>query len=215
MYFGFAATSEFPIGYHLPMALREMDPQELQHALQGLALGDEAAYTGIYEHYWHQIYHFSRTLTRDDATAQDVAQQVFYDLLVKQINFLGQSKFSSYLCRIAINKAADLGRKSSDRPNHVNIDDPGEYPDTADESRTSNPELAMEDRQTDASYRRCLDKLPSHQKVVLACYSQQMTETEIAKVIECAIGTVKSRLSTARASMRKCLEPWRREVQRA
>jgi RNA polymerase sigma-70 factor (ECF subfamily) len=197
------------------MAMIDMQPQELQLALQGLAAKDDDAFSKIYVHYRNQLCRFSRNLTRDDATAHDVAQLVFYDLWVKQINFMGQSKFSSYLCRIAINKAADLERKSSVKPIHVGVDDPGEYPDSADESRTSNPELALEDRQTDASYRRCLDKLPSNQKVVMAFYSQQMTETEIAQVVECAVGTVKSRLSTARASMRKCLDPWRREVQRA
>jgi DNA-directed RNA polymerase specialized sigma24 family protein len=74
----------------------------------------------------------------------------------------------------------------------------------------------MEDRQTDASYRKCLDKLPDVQKIVLAMdCALDMTETEIAIEVGCAIGTVKSRLSAARASMQRCLELWRQEVHSA
>ena len=200
------------------MAMNDMQPQELQLALKGLAAKEDDAYIKIYNHYRGQIYHFSRTLVRDDATAEDLAEEVIFDLLRKSFSFNSQSKFSTYLCQIARNKAVDLIRKkkSSEKYLHVNINDESEYEEIPDESRSSNPELAMEDRQTDASYRKCLDKLPDVQKIVLAMdCAMDMTETEIAIEVGCAIGTVKSRLSAARASMQRCLELWRQEVHSA
>lgn len=200
------------------MAMIDMQPQELQLALQGLAAKDGDAFSKIYLHYRDQIYRFSRTLMRDDATAEDVAGDVFYDLLRKPINFNNRSKFSSYLCTIARNKAVDLIRKkkNADKYPPENIDDEPEYPDIPDESRSSNPELALEDLQDDAQFRKCLDRLPDVQKEAIAMrYDEELTETEIAREVECAIGTVKSRLSTARASLQKCLGRWHREVLRA
>ena len=200
------------------MAMNDMEPQELQLALQGVAAQDRDAYSKIYSHYWDQIYRFSRNQFPDSATAEDVAEDVFFDLLCKPIGFNNQAKFSSYLCKIARNKVVDLIRKkkSADKYPQVNIDDEAECPDIPDDSRSSNPEHALEDRQDDAQFRKCLDKLPDAQKeaISMRCY-ELLTEAEIASEVGCAIGTVKSRLSTARASLKKCLEPWRREVVRA
>jgi RNA polymerase sigma-70 factor (ECF subfamily) len=218
MYFRRVTGSETPFEYYLPMAMIDMQPQELQLALQGLAAGDRFALLKIFLHYRGQIYRFSRIRLRSDADAEEVTQEVFLDLHYKPISFNSQSKFSSYLCGMARNKAVDLIRKKSnaDKYPHVDIDDESEYVEIPDESRSSNPELSMEDRQTDARYRKCLDKLPDAQKSVFTMdYVEELTETEIANVVGCAIGTVKSRLSAARASMQKCLGPWRQEVRSA
>jgi RNA polymerase sigma-70 factor (ECF subfamily) len=198
------------------MAMIDMNPSELQLALKGLAAKDKAAYRILYRHYHAQIYRFTRNRVGDDHAAHDVTQDVFVDLFRKQIDFQGRAKFSTYLCSMAKNKAVDMLRKNSVQFTHVELEVEGEHMDIPDESPSSNPELTFEKRQSDARLRRCRDRLPDAQRETVGLrYDDGLTETEVAAQMNCAVGTVKSRLSTARASLKKCLESLHQEVRRA
>jgi RNA polymerase sigma-70 factor (ECF subfamily) len=163
------------------MAMIDMPPQDLQLTLQGVIAGNADAQNKLCRFYRAQIFRYPRTLFSNDEDADEVTQDALVALLENPVGFLGHSKLSTYLCAIAKNKAADLWRRSSAKRVYTDIDGDDESLNIPDESRSSNPELAVGDALTEARYRKCLEKLPFEQREVFGMsYELHIKQVEIA-----------------------------------
>lgn len=141
------------------------------------------------------------TLNRDDIV-DDIAQDVFLKVFRALDSFRFHSKFYTWLYRITINKCRDELRKRRWKKfiplHHASDDEPKKIDRLVTEHHHDDFKDAVQD---------ALQKLPVRQREIIILKDiQDYTYEDIAEILNCEMGTVKSRLSRARASMRKLLK---------
>jgi RNA polymerase sigma-70 factor (ECF subfamily) len=187
----------------LVRGLSSADPAEKRRAL-----GD------LFERYRARVYNVAYRVMGNEPDAADVAQEVFLSAADRIATFRGKASFASWMYRLAFNHAIDARRSNSRRWRRTRgADDAGVESET--ESRRpgvsdpdGDPEAAAAARERDARIHEVLDRLsPLLRTVVILRYFEGLTYEEIASVLETNVGTVKSRLNRAHASLAEILGP--------
>jgi RNA polymerase sigma factor (sigma-70 family) len=198
------------------MAIKDLDPENLQQALLGMSQKSEEAFKLFFLHYQTQLYPFIRNLVRDDDLANSVVSDVLLYVCRNPEAFEHRSKFSTWLCSIARNKAIDALRANTHSPQRgaVPLDEP-EALALPDPAPWSNVLVQLDRLQTQQQLQRCMNALPPQQlEVASLAMLEEWTETEVANELGCPVGTVKSRLFAARKALQKCLNGWYQEMKR-
>ena len=157
--------------------------------------GDARAVRALYERYSPRVYAVVRRIAGDDHTAQDYAQETWVRVIRALPSFRGDSKFSTWLHRIAVNAALQARRRESTRQ-----DREVPIPDTIPvRPASSDPLLAQR-------LEAALDRLPEGMRRVLILHDVEgYTHQDIGELMGVAPGTSKSQLFKARAKMRQWL----------
>ncbi|MHB1702562.1 MAG: RNA polymerase sigma factor, partial [Acidobacteriaceae bacterium] len=149
-----------------------------------------------------QAYNLSCQILGDCTEAQDIVQEAFVRVYFSLKGFRGESAFSSWLHRVVTNLCIDSIRKKG-RVRLVGLD---ETEAMIAESRSAIPEEALAQREARQTVLQGLQALPlDHRVVVVLKDLQDFTYAEIADTLKIPIGTVKSRLNTARRMLREHL----------
>jgi RNA polymerase sigma-70 factor (ECF subfamily) len=169
--------------------VQEPDPRTLASARQG----DLPAFEELVRTYQAEVYRFARHLTRDRTAAEDVTQEAFLRAFRFIGGYRGDTRFSSWLFRIARNCAIDASRKQH-------------YPIVDQETR---PERARSI--ADAVVRAELDAAlgtlgPEHRETFLMVEVLGLSHREVADIQNVRVGTVKSRMFRARQALCKALD---------
>jgi RNA polymerase sigma-70 factor (ECF subfamily) len=166
--------------------------------------GSEAAFGELVRRYQRAVYRVAWALTRNDADADDLAQEAFVRAWGAIGRFqIGQPMYP-WLARITTNLAYSLFRRRKRRP-ETSIEPLleagmqwGTEDDPADRAATD---------ERDANLRACFAQLsPEHQAVLALRVVQDLSYDEIARALNVPIGTVMSRLARARGALAKLLE---------
>jgi RNA polymerase sigma-70 factor (ECF subfamily) len=164
--------------------------------------GDEMAMHALYRRYAPRVYAVVRRIAGDDATADDWAQEAWIKAFRALPGFRGDSAFSTWLHRVAVNSALQGRRKQSRRDAReapLSPTLPGRGPDPA----------ALR-----VLLERALERLPEGMRQVLVLHDVEgFTHEEIGGMLGIAPGTSKSQLFKARVKMREMLRPMDREVE--
>jgi RNA polymerase sigma-70 factor (ECF subfamily) len=141
--------------------------------------------------------------------ARDAAQDAFVLAFQKLDSFRGDSAFYSWLFRIAYNAAVTGRRKGRRERQHASVeagrDQTGSEP--LDERPTADPSYSVQSEERQALVRRGLDELPEEYRTVLVLKEMEgLRYEEIAEMVGCPIGTVRSRIHRAREELRTKLE---------
>lgn len=198
------------------MAIKDFDSETLRQTLLGMSQKSEQAFKPFFLHYQAQLYPFVRNLVRDDDLANSVVSDVLLYVCQNPNAFEHRSKFSTWLCGIARNKAIDALRANRNLPERgaVPLDEP-EALALPDPAPWSDVLGQVDHSQTLQLFQRCMNELPLQQKEVAAlAMLEECTETEVASELGCPVGTVKSRLFAARKALQKCLNGWHQEMKR-
>jgi RNA polymerase sigma-70 factor (ECF subfamily) len=166
--------------------------------MSGVAGGDECAFADLYHRYSTPIYHYLCTLVIDGSAAEEILQDVFLAVWNGARRFRGESQVKTWIFHIAHNQAVSWFRKSH---RALHLDDP--------ERASGEPDLEARtiDRWRDGQIREALNRLsPPHREVVELAFFHELSYQEIAIVMGCPVGTVKSRMSYARRSMTHVLK---------
>jgi RNA polymerase sigma-70 factor, ECF subfamily len=176
------------------------DPNASDEALiAAIASGDQRAMGLLYARHSVRVYRFALRLVGNDATAEDIASEVFLDVWRKAKSFEGRSHVSTWLLGITRNKAREILRRPS-----IAATDRKACDAIADEA--DDPEAAMEKRQTGSIVFKCLKSLsPVHREIVDLVYYHQKSVNEVAEIIGIPRNTVKTRMFYARAHLSKLL----------
>lgn len=165
--------------------------------------GDRAAFEELFYLYRDDVFRFSYLVVRDATLAQDVVQEAFFKVFRSIEKFQFRSSFKSWLYRVVVNEAITILRR---RKLKEDLDpDPdasrvytGEAP-----ARQWQPEEAALDSEERDLLRGAVGQLdPIHRTVVVLKYFHDFSDSEIAAVVGCPPGTVKSRLHRARELLR-------------
>ncbi len=182
----------------------EADPvfDDLVRRAQG---GDLPAFNAIVLRYQDAVYSLTLRMLSQRETAEDVTQEAFVAAWRRIDTFQGGS-FRSWMFTIAANRARDELRRGVRRPTtslDAARDDP-DRPDLDPPDRDPGPEGEAEQAEVRAALEAALAELPGDwREVVLLSDVHGMDYAEIAQATGVALGTVKSRLSRARARLRE------------
>lgn len=177
--------------------------------------GDLEAFNRLILAYQSQVYNLALRLMGDPASASDATQEAFISAFRGLRRFRGGS-FKAWLLRIVRNACYDEFRRWSRRPT-TSLDDVSPYlvgpePEGSVKltSTDESPEEAMESAELAQAIQDCLDRLQPDSRILAVLVDVQgHNYQEAAAVIGKPIGTVKSRLSRARAKLRDCLQGYR------
>jgi RNA polymerase sigma-70 factor (ECF subfamily) len=167
--------------------------------------GDTGAFEQLVTMYQDRIYALSYQLTGNYADAQDLAQNVFIRAYRALPGFRNEADFGTWLHRIAVNLS--INEKRRKKPD-VSLDNPvqtdeGEMPRLV-ASNGDSPEEAYEKKEFSNMVREALWELSEEHRAVLVLREMQgYSYDEIAQMLDCTLGTVKSRINRARQALKK------------
>ena len=175
-----------------PRGTVEMDDRDLIAFAQQ---GDRQAFTELVYRYQDRMVSLTYRMCGDLRLAEDAAQEAFVRVWQNLKSYKPQYAFRSWLYRIATNAALDALRR--ERPttelDSLSLADPG-----------TTPEQSAEDYQQVVHIRRAIAQLSEPLRMVLILREyQELTYQEIADALDIPVGTVMSRLNTARVQLRR------------
>jgi RNA polymerase sigma-70 factor (ECF subfamily) len=186
------------------------DPGQLNEALAAAQRGDLAAFNTLVLAYQRQVFNVCyRTLGNGDDAA-DAAQDAFVSAMRGIQSFHGTiDGLRGWLLRIAVNACYDQLRRRQRRPSEsldaLQVTDAGDESDRFADPRPG-PDQRSLTAETGRQIQAALDRLPTEQRLtVVLCDVQGLSYDEVAEAMDVELGTVKSRLSRARAQLRTLL----------
>ena len=156
--------------------------------------GDADAFELLYQRHNKSLYNYLLRLIHRPTVAEDLLQEVFLAAWEAAAKFRGEAKVKNWLFRIAHHQAVSWLRR-----NREEFTPDGELPDV--------PVVPWVREHAEASWRIeqlhiALDRLsPTHRAVLDLAFFHEMNYAEIAKILDCPVGTVKSRMSYARHNL--------------
>ncbi|MCB1646133.1 MAG: RNA polymerase sigma factor RpoE [Pseudomonadales bacterium] len=171
--------------------------------------GDKKAFDLLVLKYQHKIVGLVSRYLRDQDEVLDVTQEAFIKAYRALPGFRGDSAFYTWLYRIAINTAKNYLVSRSRRPPDTDIDvDDSEFNEAATAlSEIENPENRMATDQLEAVVNKAINELPEELRVAVTLREfEGLSYEEIAAVMDCPVGTVRSRIFRARESIEKKIE---------
>jgi len=166
---------------------------------------DRAAFELLMRRHNQRVYRVVRSLLRDADEIEDVIQQSYLQAFLHLDQFGGNARWSTWVCRIAINEALARIRQ---RGRFVSIDAASEEA-MADFSKgpDGDPERKAAGREFGAMVEQAIDGLPDiYRSVLILREIEGMTTEETAAVLGVEIDVVKTRLHRARAALRAAIE---------
>jgi RNA polymerase sigma-70 factor (ECF subfamily) len=186
---------------------RELDQQLVGRAQRG----DKQAFEILVRKYQRKLVRLLSRFVRDASDVEDVAQEAFIKAYRALPTFRGDSAFYTWLYRIGVNTAKNYlvanGRRA---PTMTEID--GEGGEGGEESESfkdlNTPESELASRQIAESVNRTLQALPEELRTAITLREiEGLSYEEIAQVMNCPIGTVRSRIFRAREAIAQELRP--------
>ena len=189
------------------MSDREVD----QHLVERVQRGDKQAFGLLVAKYQRKLARLLSRLIRDPAEVEDVAQETFIKAYRALPSFRGDSAFYTWLYRIGINTAKNFlvsqGRRA---PTTTDFDsEEAETFEDGDQLRDINtPERLMMTRQIGDTVNAAMEALPEELKTAIVLREiEGLSYEEIATIMDCPIGTVRSRIFRAREAISEKLKP--------
>lgn len=165
--------------------------------------GDQEAFEALVEQHAPAVYAMALRFTASPEEAEEVLQDTFLTAFSKLDTFRGDSALSTWLTRIAINKA--LMRRRRRRPEEPLPETPQrEVADWSDE-----PESLYQEEELRTLLLQAVDRLPpKYREVFWLRDVQGLSGQEVAELLELSLPAVKSRLLRARLALREELAPY-------
>jgi RNA polymerase sigma-70 factor (ECF subfamily) len=169
---------------------------------------DIADFDRIVDLHRKQVYGLAYQLTGSHEDADDISQEVFIRAYKSIRKFRGRAKLSTWLYRITVNLSINHLKK---KPGHKHTDEgifsAGVDPVVPDWS--SNPLQDVEAEELAQGIRMATESLPAKERVVFILrVNQELSYKEIARALDCPVGTVMSRLNRARRRLRDKLRDY-------
>ncbi|MDP3777006.1 MAG: RNA polymerase sigma factor RpoE [Methylotenera sp.] len=186
---------------------REIDHELVLRAQRG----DKRAFGLLVDKYQRKLARLLSRMIRDQAEIEDVVQESFIKAYRALPNFRGDSAFYTWLYRIGINTAKNYLVSMGRRPTvstDIEIEDAENF-DSGDELRTTEtPESSMMTKQIAQTVNDTVEGLPEELKTAITLREiEGLSYEEIATIMGCPIGTVRSRIFRARETISLKLRP--------
>ena len=173
--------------------------------IEAINNGDAKAYAQLVDRYKDLVYTLALRMLKHREEAEEVAQDTFIKVFKSLHKFKGDSKFSTWIYRVAYNTCLDNIKKNKKHLSNVAID---EYTfnklDTIDNALDN---IIKEEKSV--LIKNCINKLPEDSSALLTLfYYEELSLDEISKIINVEVNTVKVKLFRARKKLAVILEQY-------
>jgi len=189
------------------MSDRELDQQLVERVQRG----DKQAFALLVSKYQRKLLRLLSRLIRDPAEVEDVAQETFIKAYRALPSFRGDSAFYTWLYRIGVNTAKNYlvaqGRRAPTTTG-FNSEEAETFDDGEQLRDINTPERLMMTRQIGDTVETAMQALPEELKTAIVLREiEGLSYEEIASIMDCPIGTVRSRIFRAREAIAERLRP--------
>lgn len=201
-------SSPAPTGPQTPPSASEAD------ALARAQAGDHYAFAQLYSLHKRRIYSLCLRMVGNVAEAEDLTQEAFLQLHRKIATFRGDSAFSTWLHRLAINVVLMHLRKKG--LSVISLDEAMEpTPEEGPGRSFGAPDLSLTGSIDRLALERAISDLPAGYRLIFVLHDIEGYEhNEIAAMLDCSIGNSKSQLHKARLKLRDAMRTFSRREER-
>ena len=161
--------------------------------------GDLKTFDILVIKYQRQLARVISTYISDQDAVKDVTQEAFIRAYKGLKTFRLDSQFYTWLYRIAVNSAYSFLKSNKKFQHHLDVDDQKNNAEVAELMRTEGPEKMIQNEDLRISINRAVSNLPIALRTALLLREQEgLSYEQIANIVACQEGTVKSRISRAR-----------------
>ena len=195
------------------MESRPVNPERAidQKLVEKAQRGDKKAFGMLVEKYQRRLNRLLSRMVRDQSEIEDIVQDSFIKAYRAINNFRGDSAFYTWLYRIGINTAKNHLVKLGKRPkamNEVDIEEIENFEDAPDLRNHETPESTMMSSEIVASVNQTIAALPNELREAISLREMDgLSYEEISGLMNCPIGTVRSRIFRAREVIAEKLKP--------
>jgi RNA polymerase sigma-70 factor (ECF subfamily) len=187
------------------MKSTDTDNQLVERVLQN----DSRAFTLLVLRYQHKVLGLISRFVKDPHEAEDVAQEAFLKAYRALPSFRGESAFYTWLYRIAVNTAKNYLVSRGRRPpsTDVDMDDAELIDDTSTLRDVETPDATMEKEDLQRIINKAIDNLPEELRTAFTLREfSGLSYEDITEIMDCPVGTVRSRIFRAREAIDKCIK---------
>lgn len=183
-----------------------------ERLMERVKSGDAQAFDALLQRHGKALFNFIYRFVGNRQEAEDLTQDTFVRVLQSAPSFNSHQRFTTWAYHIATNLCIDAHRKAQYRQ-AVSLDerigeDDQTLGDTVPDPQANTEEMAQK-HELRRDIRRAIRALPTEQRMVVMLNQYQgMTYQEIAEVLGCPIGTIKSRMHHALKALRAALKEW-------
>jgi RNA polymerase sigma-70 factor (ECF subfamily) len=171
-----------------------------------VAEGDLSAFRELVELHQKSLLNFIARFIGDKTGAEDMAQEVFIRVFKSARGYTPQSKFKTWLFKIATNLCLNKIRDNKHQPQLVDLFELNEAGFIAIAPDTYSPERALEYRELRDVIKNALKKLPKNQRIALLLQKYNgFSYNEISQIMGYSVAAVESLIQRARQNLRKML----------
>jgi RNA polymerase sigma-70 factor, ECF subfamily len=207
-----ATTTDLSAVNAIPLQDEDLQDNSERSLIQRAQRGDEQAFAALFQMHKKRVYSVCLQMTKDVADAEDLTQEAFLQVFRSVNSFRGDSAFSTWLYRIAVNTVLMKMRRRKSPP-LVSLDEPvsPDSPSLKRDVGRMDPSLSgAVDR---IALNRAIEDLPSGCRQIFDLHEVKgYQHHEIAQLLQCSIGNSKSQLHKAKMKMRDILFPNRTVV---
>lgn len=179
--------------------MKHLSDQQLMLIVQG---GDYSPASEIYDRYSSRIYNFAYRFLRNAEAAEDAMQDVFMKMLKRAHQYNGESKLSTWLFSITANHCVDFLRKIENKISKETEEVLYDLPGPSELA----PDKRLEQQDAEKQVEELLGILtPDQREAILLSRYQGMSYAEIAQVVGCSEGAVKTRIFRGMEAMKRSL----------
>lgn len=182
-----------------------------QHLVKRTLHGDTYAFEELVKTYQNKVYMLAYRYMGNEDDANDMAQEAFIKAYRSLRSFKGDASFGTWIYRITTNVCLDELRRRKRKIAPISLDEPlatldGDEIEREISDQSLAADVVYEKKEFSQNIQLLLDEMkPEHKTVIVLRDIMDLSYEEIAAVLDCSIGTVKSRISRARIILQKKL----------
>lgn len=174
-----------------------------EHLIKKVIRGESNAYAVLVDRYKHMVFTLALRILKNREDAEEIAQDTFLKAYLALKDFKGDSKFSTWLYKIAYYRSLDYLKKNRRQVETTSIDISEEYNIAAMDDALD----GLEAKERKELIKRAIQKLPADDSVLITLYYfETLSLNEISKVMGIPANTIKVRLFRGRKRLAKILE---------
>ena len=181
-----------------------------QQVVEKVKEGDKKAFNLLVLKYQNRVTNIVSRYIKNNGDVADVTQEAFIKAYRALPNFRGDSAFYTWLYRIAVNSAKNYLVSQSRKPPASDVDaQEAEFYEGADAlHEIASPESKLLTKEIETALLRAIDRLPDELRVAITLREMEgMSYEEIAQIMSCPVGTVRSRIFRARETIDTVIAP--------
>lgn len=182
--------------------------------VERLKQGEEAAFKTIVDTWQDMVFNTALGIVQNAEDAEDISQEVFVQVYQSVSSFKGDSKFSTWLYRIAITKSLDHERRKKRKKRFAFVKSLfGEESEVVIHPPDfHHPGVVMDKKENAAALFQAINKLPDNQRIAFSLHKVEgLSYQEVSEVMNTTVSSVESLMHRAKNNLKKNLEDYYKE----